>query len=355
MAFNALAAKCINQKLVQKPGKDLWRAVVCHVCNKALQAKSLCPHLLSAHDIHQQVVVAEALLEEWAKICYRADPGESKDPIQCPFPVCPGVLSSPYMLCRHFQDLHPKDIVEIPREGTFPRCERCTMQCTPRYPQHIHTQICSLGTEGRTQQDSAVMAALALHKLFHVEGELQEKVDSFRYLGWILAQDNDDVRAVRNQIKKAWGIWARVIQVLMADNTPPKVSTKFYKAVMQSILLYSSKTWNLSTTALVQLEGFHIRVSHSRSLPDGWETQAKEGTASWVGVPAVLWILQECAMAIISHYIDIRRARIFRYMVDWPIYKAYREGEWRRGLPPWQWWWEQKMSLDNEDADGANE
>ncbi len=34
-------------------GEELRRAVVCHVCNKQLQARSLHPHLLSAHDIHQ--------------------------------------------------------------------------------------------------------------------------------------------------------------------------------------------------------------------------------------------------------------------------------------------------------------
>jgi hypothetical protein len=73
---------------------------------------------------------------------------------------------------------------------------------------------------------------LSLRKLFHVEGELLEKVDLLRYLGWILAQDDDDVWAVRNQTKKAQGIWARVGQVLTADNTPPKVNAKFYKVVV---------------------------------------------------------------------------------------------------------------------------
>ncbi len=113
------------------------------------------------------------------------------------------MLSSPYMLRRHFQDLNLKDTVEILREGNFPRCERCTMQCNPWYPRHIHTQVCLLGAEQRTQRDSAVLAALALRKLFHVEGEVLEKVDLFRYLGQILAQDDDDVRALRQQIKKA--------------------------------------------------------------------------------------------------------------------------------------------------------
>jgi hypothetical protein len=33
-------------------GEELQRAVVCHVCIKALQARSLCPHLSSTHDIN---------------------------------------------------------------------------------------------------------------------------------------------------------------------------------------------------------------------------------------------------------------------------------------------------------------
>jgi hypothetical protein len=102
------------------------------------------------------------------------------------------------MLHCHFWDLHPKDTVKIPREGTLPWCKCCTMQCNPRYPWHIHTQVCLLGAEQRTQWVSAIMAALALRKLFHVEGESLEKVDSFQYLRQILAQDDDDIRAVRN-------------------------------------------------------------------------------------------------------------------------------------------------------------
>jgi hypothetical protein len=81
------------------------------------------------------------------------------------------------MLRFHLRELHPKDTVEILKEGNFPRCECCTMQCNPRYPRHIHTQVCLLGAERRTQRDSAVLAALALRKLFHVEGEMLEKVD----------------------------------------------------------------------------------------------------------------------------------------------------------------------------------
>jgi hypothetical protein len=74
----------------------------------------------STHDISQQVAVAEALLEERAGAHYRADPVGTKELTQCPFPGCPGVLSCNYMLWWHFRDLHPKNSMEIPREGFFP-------------------------------------------------------------------------------------------------------------------------------------------------------------------------------------------------------------------------------------------
>jgi hypothetical protein len=86
------------------------------------------------------------------------------------------------MLRHHGRDLHLKDTVEIPRKGAFTWYEHCTMQCNPHYPRHIHTQVYMLGAEQQTQQDSALTAALALRKLFNVEGELLEKVDSFWYL-----------------------------------------------------------------------------------------------------------------------------------------------------------------------------
>ena len=42
----------------------------------------------------------------------------------------------------------------------------------------------------------------------------------------------------------------------------PRVASKFYKAVVQAILLYPSETWVLSKTALASLEGFHIRAAY---------------------------------------------------------------------------------------------
>ena len=49
------------------------RAVICHVCKAILQARSHCLHLESTHNIYQQVVVAEDLVEVRPSIRYEAE------------------------------------------------------------------------------------------------------------------------------------------------------------------------------------------------------------------------------------------------------------------------------------------
>jgi hypothetical protein len=74
----------------------------------------------------------------------------------------------------------------------------------------------------------------------------------------MMAQDNNNAQAVRHQLRKARGIWAHVGQVLRSKNTTRRVAAKFYKAVVQAVLLYGSKTWNLMKAVLARLEGFHV-------------------------------------------------------------------------------------------------
>ncbi len=104
--------------------------------------------------------------------------------------------------------------------------------------------------------------ALALRHEFNVDRTVLEWVEVFKYIGRLLAQDDDDAQAILQQLWKARGVWARVGQVLRGENVMPWVATKFYKAVVQAILLYGSKTWNLTASALARLEGFHIRAAY---------------------------------------------------------------------------------------------
>ena len=74
----------------------------------------------------------------------------------------------------------------------------------------------------------------------------------------MMAQDNNDIQAVQHQLRKARGTWACVGQVLGSENVTSRVAAKFYKAVVQAVLLYRSETWNLTKAVLAGLEGFHV-------------------------------------------------------------------------------------------------
>ncbi len=128
-----------------------------------------------------------------------------------------------------------------------------------------------------------------------------ERVEVFGYLGRLLSQDDDDVQAVRNQLCKVRGTWARIGQVLRRENAPPRVSAEFYKAIVQSVLLYGSETWVLSPAVMARLEGYHIRTAYwiaKRHVP------RRGPNLQWV-YPCSEAVLEECGMHTIQHYIDV--------------------------------------------------
>jgi hypothetical protein len=237
------------------------RMVQCRECGVTISANSMRLHLADQHDIYQGVVVPQEYLETRPSVLYQAHP-RYDGKLACPVPGCLGILADSWTTRRHFQDLHPFDRVVVPKEGTFPHCKRCSMQVNPAYPRHARTKECQVGTNRRLQRELAIASALALRRKFTVRGDVLERVEVFKYLGRLLAQDDDNVQAIRQQLRKARGVWARVGQVLRGENTTPRVAAKFYRAVVQAILLYGSETWNISKTALARIEGFHIRAAY---------------------------------------------------------------------------------------------
>ena len=84
------------------------------------------------------------------------------------------------MLWRHFRDLHPFDKVIVPKEGYFPRCERCFMKVNPSYyPRHVRTKECQVGMDRRLQRESAIASALALSQEFMIHGGMSSNESRF--------------------------------------------------------------------------------------------------------------------------------------------------------------------------------
>ena len=167
-------------------------------------ASSLGRHLSDVHDIYQSQVVSADLLEDRPPATYTVTHRRGRQgKLACPFPRCEGLLNDGWNLRRHFRDVHPMDLVVVPSEGKYSRCHQCGMQINPFYPRHYTSKECSIGVERKQQREAAVTSALALRQQFSVHGDVLERVEVFKYLGRLLAQDDDDIQAIRAQLRKA--------------------------------------------------------------------------------------------------------------------------------------------------------
>ena len=232
------------------------RTVTCRECGKHMRASSLSCHLADQHQIYQQQGVAEELLNWREGAVYRVLLGLGK--LKCLFPLCKGELANGYTMRRHFRDLHSLDYVVVRKEGY--------------YAPGTHLYGGVSGGNSMPPLAGHGRSISALRQQFRVHGDVLERVEVFWYLGRLLLQDDGNIQAVRSQLCKAHGTWARIGQVLRRENAPPQVSAKFYKAIVQSILLYGSEMSVLSPAAMAKLEGIHIRTAY-------W--MAKEHVPRW--------------------------------------------------------------------------
>jgi hypothetical protein len=167
---------------------------------------------------------------------------------------------------------------------------------------HYETAMCKDGVARKVQYAATERAHLALQQSFTAYGAELERVEVFKYLGRLLAYDDNDAQAVRGNLKKARGVWARLSCTIRAENESPHVCSIFYKATVQSILLFGSETWNLSPVSLKCLEGFYLRAvwcmagKRPKKLPDG----------TWM-YPNSAAVLDEVGLKTIAHYIGVRR------------------------------------------------
>jgi hypothetical protein len=134
----------------------------------------------------------------------------------------------------------------------------------------------------------------------------------------MMAQDNNNVQAVQCQLRKAQGTWARIGQVLRSENATPRLAAKFYKAIVQAVLLYGSETWNLTKAVLARLEGFHVQAAYHMAQVH-WPRWVAGN--QWV-YPKTSDVLEECSMATMQHYIQKHWATIAIYIADCTILAA---------------------------------
>jgi hypothetical protein len=291
------------------------RRAVCEVCGISLAAASLRGHLETQHDIYRSFVLNRDLVPERAAVFYRATESPATGIFSCPVPQCGGRSGTRFNLRRHFLMQHPQDLVCIPIEGSLPlpKCTRCGLQ-TPAEDLsrgHLRTELCQRGWERKRQHEAAARSQQALKRTFCASGEDLERVEVFRYLGWLISYNDANNQAMRSNLRKAQGCWAQVSCVLRAENATPKTCGMFYKVTVQAVLLYGSETWSLSLSSMKHLEGFHIRAAWRMSgkRPE-WNVDG-----SWT-YPRSADVLEAVGLKPIAHYVAVRQQTIANFIVN---------------------------------------
>jgi hypothetical protein len=202
--------------------------VDCKVCGISFAAESLQSHLETQHNIYRLFVLNWDLVPEQATVVYRATELPATGIYLCPVPQCGGHSGTRFNLCRHFIMRHPQDLVCILIEGSLPlpKCARCGLQTPVEDLSRVHyrTGLChQRGWERKCQYEAAAWSKCALEHMFSVNEEELERVEVFKYLGWLISHDDVDTQAMRSNLRKALGCWARVSRVLRVENATPKM------------------------------------------------------------------------------------------------------------------------------------
>jgi hypothetical protein len=212
---------------------------------------------------HLPVVCAQSgFVPEQAAVVYHATELPATGIYSCPVPQCGGHSGAGFNLRQHFLMQHPQNLVSIPIKGSppLPKCTLCGLQKPVEDLGRVHyrTGLCQRGWERKCQHEAAVHSQCALKRTFCMNREELERVEVFKYLGQLISHDDADDQAMRSNLRKACGCWARVSRVLWAENATPKTCGMFYKATVQAMLLYGSETWGLSLLSMNRLEGFQV-------------------------------------------------------------------------------------------------
>ena len=110
--------------------------------------------------------------------------------------------------------------------------------------------------------------------VLEVYGEQLQAVPSFKYLGRILTEGDDEWPAVARNLEKSQKSWGRLQGILSREGATKRVSGHFFKAVVQQVLLFGAETWVMTPWIERELESFMHGTAHrimGRQPRRGWD------------------------------------------------------------------------------------
>jgi len=202
---------------------------------------------------------------------------------------------------------------------------------------HYRSKSCLEGTARVRQRVAIEEARRAREVIFTIHGQPLSSETVFTYLGRPLSSTDDDWPAIYRNLAKARQRWARISLMLAREGANPRVSGMFYKAVVQSVLLYNCESWVVTPAVLKVLSGFHHRAARRITGKRGRYLVAED---RWV-YPPIDGVLEEAGLFSIEHYINVRRNTLIQSIATRPILELCRATAPLSGSSQRRMWWHQ--------------
>jgi hypothetical protein len=191
----------------------------------------------------------------------------------------------------------------------------------PQLARHQRSKKCKDAQTWISNREREASAQAAQNDIFTIDGEEIEKVKQFRYLGRPILQNDSDYGAIRYNIAKAQGKCRMFSRILAREGAKPKVMGKFYKAVVQSVLLYGSETWCLTLSQYDTLNAFHVSAARRIS---GLHFEFNPVTESG-NRPAAARALDRAGLLPLITYLRRRRTSILPYAQSLRMFRLVKE------------------------------
>ena len=184
-------------------------------------------------------------------------------PWSCPVEGCPGWAGTRTAMQMHFCNRNVWDIMIILEEGKLPhpRCSQCDMLVPWRSlnGRHHATAMCKKIVERKIRRMAEAELRYSTERAFQAYGKPLEMLATFKYLGRVMTAGDDDWPAVAGNLIKARKSWGRLLRILRREGAEKKVSRNFFKAVVQTVILFREETWVLTPRIERALESFMHR------------------------------------------------------------------------------------------------
>ena len=136
----------------------------------------------------------------------------------------------------------------------------------------------------------------ASERMKSLDGEKIKQVEDFKYLGSYIASTEHDVNI---RLGKAWNA-LNELDKIWKSNLTDKLKRNFFRAAVETVLLYGSVSWTLTTHLEKKIDGAYTRMLRT-ALNRSWKDHPTN-VELYGHIPPISKLLQQQRMRFAGHY-----------------------------------------------------